>query len=156
MALWARLKRDTETWPEMENAARQRFWDGLALACGEAGNSAGAVYLWGYVVEMLLKCASLRVRTNVSPTQNIVPILEQERIKHHHLLNLLNDLRTVRYAASRGLDSVLEGALRNHVDVLEQNWDIGLRYRSSSATEAELREVYEAVEWMVSNYSYLI
>ena len=45
----------TECVREFRAAARQRFDDGLALAA--AGRRAGAIYLWGYSAEMILKAA---------------------------------------------------------------------------------------------------
>jgi hypothetical protein len=134
----------------MESAAHERFWDGLALACGEQRET-GAVYLWGYVAEMLLKCACLRAR-RIPGNTDINAILKSEGIKHHRLSDLMDDLRTVRAAAFRPLRPELQRDLRNHVLALVANWDVFLRYRSARAVASELGVVYTAVEWFMSNY----
>ncbi len=154
MALWTRIRIHPETWPELEDAANERFWDGIALACDDHRGT-GAIYLWGYVAEVLIKCASLRAR-GVSGTATVAPILHGEGIWHHRLSDLLHDLRTVRIAASRPLGPVLDSALGSRVNVLSQNWDVSLRYRSTRATETELTEVYNAVEWLMSSYAVLV
>lgn len=153
MALWMRTSSHPETWAEMEAAARERFWDGLALAC-EKQRETGAVYLWGYVAEMLLECASLRAR-GVLGSESIATILKDEGIKHHRLEDLKLDLQTVRSAVFRPIEPQLNRELETHVDTLANNWDVLLRYRSTRATESELDEVHVAVEWFVINYSRL-
>jgi hypothetical protein len=153
MALWARASVHPGTRSEMEDAARERFWDGIALACNEQRET-GAVYQWGYVAEMLLKCACLRVR-GIAGNANVVPFLQSYGMKHHRLSDLLDDLRIARIMAARPFDPVLDGALRAHVDTLSQNWDVLLRYRSVRATETELSEVYASVDWLILNYALL-
>jgi hypothetical protein len=154
MALWARVSQNPETWAEMEDAARERFWDGITLACGER-REAGAIYLWGYVAEILLKCACLRAR-RVAGNASVAPILQSQGIKHHRLSDLLDDLRAMRAAAFRPLDPALDRALRAHVAALVGNWDVLLRYRSARGTETEVAEVYAATEWLVDNYPGLV
>ena len=44
---------------EFRSAGRQRFDDGLALAA--VGRRTGAIYLWGYAAEMILKSAYFSV-----------------------------------------------------------------------------------------------
>ena len=46
---------DPDSIREFRAAARQRFDDALAMA--DQGRRTGAVYLWGYTSEMLLKAA---------------------------------------------------------------------------------------------------
>jgi len=50
-----------ETWPQLLNASQHRYWDGFALATSGETRNVGAVYLLGYVAEMLLKVAYFRI-----------------------------------------------------------------------------------------------
>ena len=77
----------------MERAAEQRFWDGLALAMGDAGHETGAVYLLGYVAEMFLKTACFRF-VSVPAGQDIAPVLCA--VRNHALWTgrNLHDLRS--------------------------------------------------------------
>src|SRR5205085_11501029 len=43
-----------KTWPELEEAAEQRFWDGFVLAAGSEPRPTGAIYVLGYVAELVL------------------------------------------------------------------------------------------------------
>ncbi len=69
MSFWTRIRDIPETWPEMERAAQQRYWDGLTLAVESAESGTAAIYLWGYVAETLLKSAGLRLALGVTPEQ---------------------------------------------------------------------------------------
>ena len=52
-------RRRTDSVREFRASARQQFQDGLALAA--AGRRTGAIYVWGYCAEMLLKAAYFSV-----------------------------------------------------------------------------------------------
>ena len=59
-----------ETWLNMEQAAEQRYWDGMALATSDTGHETGAVYLLGYTAEILLKTACFRT-AGIGPQDNL-------------------------------------------------------------------------------------
>src|SRR5438477_187038 len=59
MALRFRLVASPESIQDFELSARQKYWAGIELAL--TGHEASAVYLLGYVAEMLLKNACFRV-----------------------------------------------------------------------------------------------
>jgi hypothetical protein len=151
VAFWSRLRDTPETWPEMERAAHQRYWDGLTLANGDSGCGTLAIYCWGYVAELLLKCADLSLRS-IPATEDVSRTLQGLGIRHHRLFELLEDVVTARAGARRPFDAAIEGALRTHVATLEQNWGVGLRYRCLLPTEDELEECGAAADWLVKHY----
>lgn len=146
-----------ETWPGMERAAEQRFWDGLTLATGGAGHETGAIYLFGYAAEMLLKTAYFQV-IGVPPSRNIAPHLAAARRDAswrggnlHNLQSwfaLLNDARAIQ---GNSWDAVTAATVERHVLIVASHWREFLRYTSLSAADAELEEVLTSVDWLLGN-----
>jgi len=150
-----------ETWPLMELAAEQRYWDGLNLAMGEKGCETGALYLLGYVAEMLLKTAYFRINS-ISPSDNIAPHLrtanQHSRWRGGNLHNLrswfylLDDVRTYR---GNPWSPVLVATVERHVLTVDAHWRESLRYTSVAANDAELEETFASVDWLLANYNVL-
>jgi len=145
----------------MERASTQRFWDALALATGEAGHEVGAIYLFGYVAEMLLKTAYFRV-TGVPPGQDIAPHLTATRRNAflrggnlHNLPGWFDLLNDVRYFQGKAWPVVTAALIERHVLTVNAHWRESLRYASLSATNAELEEVLTSVDWLLGNYNVL-
>lgn len=160
MSLLARIKmlEPTETWPRLQQAANERYWDGLALVTGFDTRRLGAVYLLGYVAEMLLKVAFFR-RTALPDTADIAPALNKakqhaawHKKKNLHAVEAWADL-LIAERANRGdpLDPALAGSLRFHAATIAGNWSESLRYKESDALESEFATVYESVEWLRRN-----
>lgn len=150
-----------ETWPGMEQAAAQRFWDALALATGDAGHEAGAIYLFGYVAEMLLKTAYFRV-TGVPPSQDIAPHLMAARRNASWRGGNLHDLRSwfallndARSLQGNPWGIVTAAIIDRHVLTVASHWRESLRYSPLTATDAELEEVLASVDWLLGNYNIL-
>ena len=59
MPIRALLSLANETIQDMESAAEDRYWEGWELAV--QGHHVGAIYVLGYVAEMLLKINAFRV-----------------------------------------------------------------------------------------------
>ena len=145
----------------MEQAAAQRFWDALTLATGDAGHEAGAIYLLGYVAEMLLKTAYFRV-TGVPPSQNIAPHLTAARRNAswrggnlhnlHSWFALLNDARFFR---GNPWGAVVAATIERRVLIVVSHWRESSRYTSLAATNAELEEAFVSVDWLLGNYDAL-
>ena len=150
-----------ETWPGMEQAAAQRFWDSLALATADAGHEAGAIYLLGYVAEMLLKTAYFRV-TGVPSSQDIAPHLTAARRNAswrggnlHDLRSwfvLLNDARSFR---GNPWGAAVAATIERHVLIVVSHWRESSRYTSLTATDAELEEAFLSVDWLLDNHDVL-
>ncbi len=150
-----------ETWPGMEQAATQRFWDSLALATAEAGHEAAAIYLLGYVAEMLLKTAYFRV-TGVPSSQDIAPHLTAARRNASWRGGNLHDLRSwfallndARSFQGNPWSIVTAATIERHVLTVASHWRESLRYTSLMAADAELEEVHASVDWLLVNYDVL-
>jgi hypothetical protein len=150
-----------ETWTGMERAAAQRFWDALVLATGEAGHEAGAIYLFGYVAEMLLKTAYFRF-IGVPVGQDIAPVLRA--VRNHSLWTgrNLHDLRSwidflidIRQLQGQPLSPLTAGAIRQRVLAVDAHWRESLRYTPQAATVIELDETFAGVEWLRDNHALL-
>jgi len=163
LGLLARLNvaESFETWPTMERAAEARFWDGMVLAIDASDHSTGAVYLLGYVVEMLLKTAYFQM-TGVSTNESLEPYLQQARKKPAWTGRNLHDLKSwaalineVRFVRGKAWSPILAGSIERHVLIVSSHWRESLRYTSFTATNAELEEVLTSVGWLRANYDLL-
>ncbi len=148
-----------ETWPEMEAAARRRFWEGFILATSLENGETGAIYLFGYVIEILLKTAYYKVdgvsrEQDTRQTRNqagIIASVYGVRGNDHDLTRWLFLLERVRLARGNPFDSAFLGSVRYHVATVAVNWKETLRYRDIQPTDEELAQVYNSVEWVLRN-----
>lgn len=158
MGLISRLdaQKPWETWPLLDLAAWERYWDGLELATGTAGRKVGAIYLFGYAVEILLKVAFFR-QQDWSPSQpidrNVISNHANWRKKStlHDLKALASLLIAERKQRGKPYDPVFAGVLNIHVDVLVLHWRETLRYWHGTASEKEVNEVLQSIEWILNN-----
>jgi hypothetical protein len=149
---------------EFRAAARERFDDGLALAA--AGRPTGAIYLWGYAAEMALKAAyfaliGLANTTVITWSVHLQPAIARGRAMGiawpnqgagHNVRAWAELLVAVRalspataFAPPVGLDVQRCGQR------IEQLWRETLRYPKNVAYPHEMRQVREAVEWLLVN-----
>ena len=152
----------SETWPRMEVAAEERFRDGLTLAESGVGRMTGAIYLFGYVVEMLLKTAFFRVE-NVPYNTNLgqrggpldfartLSIWQGRNL--HDLRGWVDFLIDYRSLLGKPFDPGEAAQIRRHVLTVDAHWREWLRYKSSSATLLELNDVYDSVQWLRANHA---
>ena len=139
----------------MELAATERYWDGLALATNNLPRNTGAIYCFGYVVEMLLKVAYFRV-TGVADAQNLnVGPLAAMRTQAawrgrnlHDLQGLVSLLIDVRQTLGIAFDPAVAAQMLWYVLTVDAHWRETLRYKHTPALEEELHEVYYSVEWI--------
>lgn len=166
MSLLGRVSR-IDSIGELEHAARLRYYDGLSLALSESHNSTGAVYLLGYVAEMLLKTAYYRVR-GMGPTDDTWPLLRgmndqaalvrfdwQSGRTRHNLEDLAGLLVEVRRNCGPEIDPYFASTLQGHAKVVALHWNERLRYKSVLALEDEVVDVIESIDWLVANYEAL-
>ena len=150
-----------ESWSTLHAAAEERFWDGFDLATSEAGRHTGAIYLFGYVAEMLLKVAFFRVRGfpaygNVYPHLHIAQNHAAWTGGNLHSLEAWTEvLIATRASLGIPLDTVFASQLRMNVAVLVSHWRESLRYKYSEADSQELREVFDLVDWLLANRNVL-
>lgn len=152
------LKQPFETWPLMELAGEQRYWDSLALALADSGNETGALYLLGYVAEMLLKTAYFRV-ISLPPSDDIGPSLRAaNRDAHwrggnlHNLGSWFYLLGDIRFFQGRPWDAAQAATVERHVLTVDSHWRETLRYTFVAAETSELEEAFASVDWLLANY----
>jgi len=137
----------------MKAAAEQRFWAGLCLATTEAGHEASAIYLWGYVAEMLLKAAYCEF-TQKPPCDDVYgPLKTEIKSANLHSLRGLGVFLIDTRAQFAPMDAAVAGDLLIRIQSLETHWNVAMRYSSVPATESELEDVYESIRWIRSAYA---
>ena len=148
-----------ETWPSLYSAALERYWDGIDLATSPEARRTAAIYLMGYVAEMLLKVAFFRV-TGFPPGQAvdlraITTHAAWTKANLHNLDGLTDLLIAERGLRGRAFDPVFAGQLKACVLTVASHWRETLRYRHTPAAETELVEVYQNVDWLRANATLL-
>jgi hypothetical protein len=153
-----------DTWPLLHDAAGERYWDGLTLALDD--RSTGAIYVFGYVVEMLLKVAFFRIRMVPGPHNLWIPLTLggaspfamarshaswYGRPSLHNLEAWLRLLIAERNSAGPALDPIAAGEIETHVRVVDAHWRETLRYKSLTVSGAEINEVFKSVDWLYKN-----
>jgi hypothetical protein len=148
---------------ELRAAARQRFDDALALSA--AGRRTGAIYLWGYTAEMVLKAAyfsfiGLGETADITWTSHLQPAIKRGRVLgivwpqpgagHNvrawaELLVTERACTTAAHSGSLGLD------VQRHGQRIEQVWRETLRYHKNFAYLHEMRQARQAAEWFLVN-----
>lgn len=147
-----------ETWGELERAASARYWDALALALEDRRHAGGAAYMFGYAVEMLLKTAYYRV-VGVRRAADVSLRRQQAGARaralgfrwvgnYHNLESWARLILEERRALGRPVSAALAGVFIQRVLVVASHWSEVLRYKHIAATSGEVRELFEAVEWI--------
>lgn len=149
-----------DTWPGMESAMYERYWDALELAIAPDQRATGAVYLCGYCVEMLLKISYFQY-TNLSSNLDLMngPIQTamqspywNGRRSGHNLYGWAVLLIDTRAQQGRGFTPSFSAQLVRYTLIIESFWRETLRYRYSKASNHEVQEVFQAADWLLSVY----
>lgn len=148
-----------ETCETMEFAAWERYWDGFELATSSTdGRNTGALYLLGYVAEIILKIGFFRT-IGTPPGTHVYP-LRKAITTHaawtgnsnlHDIASLTRVLIAERAVRGKAFDPVFAGVLDRHAQTLVSHWREVVRYRYTLASGDELAEVFRSVEWILSN-----
>jgi hypothetical protein len=164
MPLRQRIVGYPETVQEQELAAQERFLEALELLT--AGYPDGAVYLFGYVAEMLLKNAYFLL-TGARPADLVGPRLAPARNaadrfnrlrgishEHYHSIRFWSYLLVeTRRFQGRLLPQEVETRLCQRTRRLYQNWTIEMRYRRGVVRQREAQSVCEDATWLLENYA---
>ncbi len=149
---------------EFRAAARQRFDDGISLA--GAGQRTGAVYLWGYTAEMMLKAAyfafiGLADTAIVTWNGELRPAIDRGRgmgiaWPHqgagHNVRAWAELLVAVRaLATATTFPPALAVEVQRQGQRIGHLWSETLRYRKNFAYLHEVRQIREAAEWLLVN-----
>jgi hypothetical protein len=155
-----------DTIGEYELAREDRYWDGWHLAA--EGRAMGAIYLFGYMAEITLKCAYFR---RVTPPQNTFLInanqlstaravakawgLPGSTDNFHSLLLWRELLCAERRRVNDPLEATIEKFLITNSAIIEDNWSIDMRYKQTTVSQDELEKISQAAEWFYHNYENL-
>jgi hypothetical protein len=146
-----------ETLQSFMLAADERYFDATELLV--LGRTTGAVYLVGYVAEMLLKHAALRLG-NVRPgdevgalmgpamkwARRLLPTIDPEG--KHSLWFWAHFVRRKRREQGRALDHRIDAELVRRMRRLHGNWMFNLRYCDVAASAVEAKTAFEDVSWL--------
>ncbi len=141
-----------ETWPNLKAAAETRYWDAMALAVSESDRAAGAIYLFGYAAEMLLKAAYCQYNQR-SPTDDMYTFLRGDRLTVHPVLIIATALIDARRISGNPMNAGVATDLVFHATLIDADRDVTMRYYDFPATKDELNDVLTSVEWMRENYT---
>lgn len=152
------LLEPAETCATLESAAWERYWDGFDLATSSAdGRYTGALYLLGYVVEIILKIGFFHTvetppgaRVQLNDITNH-PAWTRRNRNLHDIAALARVLIAERAARGKAYDPVFAGVLDRHVQTLVAHWREVVRYRHTPVLETEFAEVFQSTEWMLYN-----
>jgi hypothetical protein len=143
---------------EFRAAARQRSLDAIVLE--EAGRRSGAIYLWGYVAEMILKAAFFDVsgfphsRTLTRPDLRTALITYAGAASNANLHDL--DLWAGALVNLRGrlgsnyADPTFANLVRTKAQTLHGLWSVELRYHRNIAYSHEIAQAQEAAKWLLT------
>lgn len=147
---------------EFRAAARQRFNEGLMLATH--GYRTGAIYLFGYTAEMILKAAyfsrkladtdEIRWKEEILPAIRMGPGLSirwPPQGQGHNVRAWAELLIIERNTSPVPLNASLDPGILTHGQRIEQHWRETLRYHRNRASRQELRQVRESTEWFLVN-----
>jgi hypothetical protein len=149
---------------EFRASARQRYNDGLALAV--AGNRTAAIYLWGYASEMILKAAYFSLigvaeEEVLTVPGHIQPAIDRGQAAPLYIAwprpgaghnvrawaELLVGVRALAANTAYVADFALQ--VQGCGQRIGRLWRETLRYHKNRAYAFEVRQVREAVEWLL-------
>jgi len=159
--------------PHARNHTITRFRAAAGARYGEArrleteGYRLGAIYLFGYSAEMLLKAAYFRVRGFAANATITVADMNQARNRAINVLHLtwndrLHDLVgwvtlliNERVTLQQPLAWRFRRTLNARVGIVYRNWREHLRYHDSIPYATELNSVRATATWLLAQYPQL-
>ncbi len=159
MPLRSRLDAHPETIRELELAAEQRYDEAQEL--WRSNRNGAAIYLFGYVAEMILKCSYLRFSgeratspVTLAPARAVARRLRVDvpYEAYHSLRFWALLLREARRSRGRALPPDIDSRLVQRSRRLYQNWWVVMRYHQDRAAPLEVKTVFEDVTWLRDNY----
>jgi hypothetical protein len=161
MMFWARaaIQANPEMVEHLLPAARERLADAQAAYVG--GSPTGTVYLAGFVVEMVLKHATLRT-WGLGPQDFLQPALAPARARlnlwlgevphesYHSMefwaLSLRETFRHRRGQVPRQVNQAVQRAC-----LLHSAWTVAMRYRASFLQRSDAEEFLSRAGWFKAN-----
>ncbi len=145
----------------LERAAEKRFEEADFLVEGKHGLT--AVYLFGYVAEIVLGAAFFRLRGYGKTDEITQSVLRKAINEAMHLSRMPDKSHPIDGWAARLIEErksdfpppfapKLEELIQRNADVIGENWGPKLRYRTLKVTEKQVRTVRSAAGWFLRNY----
>lgn len=152
-----------ESIDQYELAAAERLYDGLAIALDPGrSESRGSVYLFGYVIEMVLKAAFFRVvgshAADPSDSALIAREIGRRRLQgaeFHNLALLHEALVSARRSRRPVLENSVAAELRRRIERCESRWDVDMRYDGSRTTDVVVAEMLDDASWFIQHLAVL-
>ena len=160
MSLRLEWEAETETPQLLELALIDRFNSANTLLAQSEWDA--AIYLYGYVAEMVLKTAYFRIVGN-NPADPVSAMLRPARNAGNRLIPGIADesyhslrfwselLRAEWQQQNRPLAAITEMYLIEYSRVLYLNWMVEMRYHPNRADRHEAGDVAEAADWLFNN-----
>jgi hypothetical protein len=164
------LQSPGETIQDIDAAAEERYWEAYELAV--QGHHFAAIYLFGYVAEMLLKSAGFRfdgarpgdfVGPRLAPAKAYglarFPLIGPE--SYHSLLFWVAFLQEKRTDAGRALSGSLFAELSLRIHRIYDRWWVSMRYRAANlpplstspvSLNNEVLQMIEDITWLRTNH----
>ncbi len=147
---------------EFRLAARRRYDEALVL--GAAGQRTGAIYLWGYTAEMILKAGYFSLLgvaevDSITWRRHLLPAIDRGRllgiawprqVEGHNIRAWAELLVRVRASSPATSYPVPFGReVQRQGQRLEPLWREILRYRKNESYLHEVTQVRKATEWLL-------
>jgi hypothetical protein len=135
-----------ETVHTMEAASQARFDEAQSIALLHENDAITAAYLFGYVVELLLKSAIGRIR-GLLPGDNLYDLIQADVVapERHDLRTLLE---YALLAKNPALPIADQHMFRKHIQAVEENWSVRFRYKTVGVSLSDLDELFLSVNWL--------
>ncbi len=153
----------TDTVRKLEGAVPWRLQDAEVLR--DAGRRLAAIYLYGYVVEMLVGAAYFRLieyGLDTDITSRARKLAEKQARQEKLMSNEPHDLSgwaklliVTRQRRSTGFSQSLAMQLRSHADIVYDRWRPSLRYRTLVPTPNDISSVRHSTNWFEQQYGSL-
>jgi hypothetical protein len=149
---------------EFRAAARERYNDGLVLV-GQ-GRRTGAIYIWGYCAEMVLKAAYFSITMGetdvITWPGHIQPAIQHGQSAHTitwpkqgqgHNVRAWAELLVAERAATAGMPypAAVGRQIQVHGQRIGLLWSETLRYHKNVAYMHEVTQVRLSTEWLLAN-----
>lgn len=149
---------------EFRGAAKERFNDGDALAASARG--AGAIYVWGYSAEMILKAAYFSAigfsqTASIDYGQHVLPGIQKGRAQYlipwpvkgqgHNVDAWAQLLVAERSNSGQPYEQAFGLEIRRQGRRIGELWNEGLRYHKNRAYPYEVAQVRDASGWLLAN-----
>jgi hypothetical protein len=147
-----------------ESAAEQRFTEAELL--GKHGHNLIAIYLYGYVVEILCKAACYRL-DGKGVTDEIDEAYRKQVARKarfydftidgpHDLAGWARLLDESKKHIRPDCDRELLQQVRIKAETVYEHWRPEMRYRATRASDTHLKAVREAASWIRSKYETIV